>query len=170
MMPRPRLILAAASVALTLVVVATGVALGPDQFRRWLVFSGVLAVVTSIQSVASDQRDLTAALLLSTPPVVALLADGSPTWLIGPLAVLLLIAAELSALSWDARGVRGGSSLTHAQRQRLLDIAPLALLGFAGSVVVGAAAMVAVPGGTLAVGLAAIALAVLGRTVFRRAG
>lgn len=165
---RPRLLLAVASVAIILLVVATGAALGPLDIRRWLVFSALLAVIGAIQSVASDQGDLTAALLLSLVPVTALLADGSPSWLIVPLGVLLLVAADLSALSWDCQG---RERMTAVQRQRLRDIAPPALLALAGSLaVVGVAAAPASGGalvGTVAAAAAAVALAAIGRLVFR---
>jgi hypothetical protein len=112
---RPRLVLAASSVALFAAVAVLAVLAAP--WRVWLAASAGLALIAALQSVTADPRDLATALLLSLPPVLALLADAAPTWLVGPLAVLLLVAGELGAMSLDCQGA---THLTAAARARLL--------------------------------------------------
>jgi hypothetical protein len=166
-MRRPRLVLAAASVALFAAVAVLAVPAAPTSWRIWLAGSAGLALIAALQSVAADPRDVAAALLLSLPPVLALLAHGSPTWLVGPLAVLLLVASEMGALSWDCQGAVG---LTPAARARLLGIAPLAGLGLLGALLVGIVARVPIPATGLALAAAAAAAAMGAHFLFRRPG
>lgn len=100
-MRQPRRILAFASWAIIAVVLGAATALGPRDERVWLLFCGVLALAAALQSATSDPAALAPSLLLSLPPVVALVADGSPTWMIAPLGTALLMAGELNALSWE---------------------------------------------------------------------
>lgn len=161
----PRVVLAFGSVTIIGTVAAVAVMAGPEASRRWMLLCGGLALVAALQSVTSEQRDLAPALLLSLPPLVALVLYGSPTWLIAPLAVLLLVAGELNALSWECRTT--GSTGTMIPR-RLLQMAELTALGLGGSVVVYAVGRSSVLDGTGAVVLAAIAVAALGYVVLRR--
>lgn len=134
MTTRPRVLLAAASVAITVFVVGAAALLGPSGARPWLVADVVIVAIVAVQSAGSDPRDLNAALLLSLPPVAALLAEGSPTWLIGPLATLLLVASELNALSWACERA---APMTGVQRGRLRDVARLGALAFVASLAAG---------------------------------
>lgn len=161
----PRLILASCSVAIVLLVVTTATALGPDGARPWLLVSGSIAVITAIQAAASDPADLAPALLFSLPPVIALLADGSPTWLVGPLGACLLLAGELSALSWESQGTR---PLSAVRQHRLRGTAQLVSLGLIASLGVAMVGRIPSPGGTVAVVVSAAALAALARVLFRR--
>lgn len=160
-----RVALACCSVAIIAAVVVVAAALGPDDSRPWLLFCGLLAVAAALQSVVSEPRDLAPALLFSLPPVVALLAEGSPTWLIGPLGVALLVAGELNALSWKSQAA--GSS-DAARPGRLLDVGQLAALGLGGSAAIAALGRISVLEGTAAVVAAAAAIATVGFIVFRR--
>lgn len=159
----PRILVASASVGLILTVAVTGIALAPEGAERWLFLSALVAVIAAIQGVATDPADLAAALLFSLPPVLALLTEGSPTWLIGPLGALLLLAAELSALSWECQG---DNPLTTLTGRRLIGIAGLALVGLVAALVVGSVAPRVSLGGTAAVAVAAVALAAIGGAVF----
>lgn len=160
-----RIVAASGSVAIVAGVVVVAAALGPDDSRAWLLFCGLLATAAALQGVLSDPRDLAPALLLSLPPVVALASDGSPTWLIGPLATALLVAGELIALSWESRGTGPTSSLGP---RRLLEIGQLAALALAAALAVRVIPPVPVLGGAAAVAVAAAAIAALGILVFRR--
>lgn len=165
MMLRPRLILASCSVAIIVLVVTTGAALGPESVRTWLLLSAGLAVITAVQAAASDSADLAPALLFSLPPVIALLADGSTTWLIGPLGAALLVAAELNALGWESHGT---GPLSAMRSHRLRSMGQLAALGLAASLLVALVGRAPSPPGTVAAVVAAMALAALGGVVFRR--
>jgi hypothetical protein len=163
----PRTALAAGSVAIIAAVNVTGMALGPSQMHMQLflaIFTAV-AIVVSVQSVTWDPAILLTALLLSLPAVIALLADGSPTWLIGPLAALLLVAAELNALSWKLHGAK---SVDAAARRRVLEIGTLGGLGLLAALAVGLVAAGPSLAGVAAVLTAATALAALGYVVFGR--
>ena len=155
--------LAAASVAMLALVVTVAVVAGPEHGRLWLILVGGLAVVVAVQSVFSEPGDLILALVLSLLPVVALSAEGSPTWLMGPLGVLLFVSGELNALSWTCRGPTG---LSNVQRRRLLGVAPVALLALGGALAVSAVPPLPVFAGTLAVGLAGVLLASVGWALF----
>ncbi len=160
-----RWVLASASLALFVGVLLLAVVHGPREARLLLLAFAALAGGAAVQSLTSEPRDLIPALVLALPPVMALAAPGSPTWLIGPLAVLLLLAGELNALSWDCRGPFPMSAV---QRHRLLDTGVLVLLGLVGVLVVEAVVVGGVAGGRIAVALAALALGSLGLVMFQR--
>lgn len=160
-----RLLIASAAVAVLVGVVATAVALGPEDIRKWLLLSGLVAGVAAVQGVGSDPADLAPALVFSLPPVLALLVDGSPTWLIGPLGALLLLSAELGALSWDCQRE---APLNTIRRRRLRRVAVLAALGLGAALVVPAVALAPLSGGTAALVIAALAFAAVGPVLFRR--
>ena len=164
-MTTTRVLLGAWSVAIIAVVVFTASAVGPEGMRLWLLLCSVVAVGAALQSVALDPPDLTTALLFSLGPLIGLLADGSPAWLIGPFAALLLLAAELNALSWACQAE---GSMTSRQRRRLLNSGRLAALAFVAASIVSAIARTPMAGGTLALILAVALLAVLGRSLFPR--
>lgn len=159
------LVPAAGSVAILAAAGLTAVAVGPSDSRLWLAFCVVFAVATAVQAVASEPRELTAALLFSLPPVISLVAEGSPTWLVGPLGVSLLLAGELNALSWDFRGRGVGGAVPV---RRLERVGLLTALAFAAVLTVAAASEISILGGTTAFALAAVALTVLGEVLFRR--
>jgi hypothetical protein len=165
--PAARWVLAAASLALFGGVLILAVSLGPPEAGFLPLAFAVLAGAAVVQSLTSEPRDLIPALVLALLPVIALAAPASPTWLIGPLAVLLLLAAELNALSWDCRGP---FPMSAAQRRRLVDIGVLVLLALGGVLVVEAVVAGGVAGGRIAAGLAALALAGLGLLMFQEGG
>jgi hypothetical protein len=163
-MSRPRRLLAASSVALFAAVAVLAVLAGPAAWRGWLVASAGLALIAALQSVAADPRDLAPALLLTLLPVLGLMADGAPTWLVAPLAVLLLTASELGALSWDCRGA---ATMTPAARAQLLAIAPLAGIGLLAALLAGLVARLPVPAAGIALAGAAAAAAAAAHLLFR---
>jgi hypothetical protein len=165
--PSPRWTLALASLLIFGGVLVLAVALGPREGRILLLAFSLLAGGAAVQSVTSEARDLIPALVLALPPVMALAAPGSPTWLIGPLAVLLFVAAELNALGWECRGP---FPMSFAQRRRLLDSLGLALIAFGGCLAVEAVVAGGVAGGRLAVTAAALVLGALGLVVFADEG
>jgi hypothetical protein len=139
-MSRPRLVLASASLGFLLLVMLMAIDLGPDRARPWLMISSGVALIAAVQSVASDPRDLTLALVLCMPSVLALLAEGSPTWLIGPLGALLLLAGELNALSWDCHGVAELNPVTRRRLSRAGWLSGFALVAAVGVAFVAGAA------------------------------
>lgn len=161
----PRIVLGSASIAAFAAAVFIAAPLGPAGARRWLIASAVVAVIAAVQTVASDPRDLKTALLLGLPPVIALLAEGAPTWLIAPLGVLLLVAAETGTMSWACQDAE---RLTAVQRRHLATLAGLGTVGL----LAGLAVVLAVPrlpgAGTVPLLLAAAGLAGLGLLLFRR--
>jgi len=167
MRPTARVVLASASVALITGVVWLAVVLGPSQGRLLLIGCGVLAVATAVQSVTATPEDLTLAVLFTLLPLLALLEEGSPTWMIGLLGVVLFLAAELNALSWDARGP---FSFTTAQRRRLVDSLILTAVGSSGVLIVRLGEDGPFPTGTWAVVLAGITLGALAHVVFKGPG
>lgn len=158
-------VLGASSVAIVAAVGLSATRVSTSDPKVWLYFCVALAVATAFQSVTSEPRDLTPALLFSVPPVMALVAEGSPTWLIGPLGVLLLLAGELSALSWEFQGEDRPGPVTV---RRLGRTALLVALALAASVTVDVASRLPILEGTPAFMMAAAALAGIGLVVFRR--
>jgi hypothetical protein len=131
-----------------------------------LVLGGLCAVAAAVHAVIWGPEALTSALLLSLPPLFVLAADGTGSWLIGPLAALLLLAGELNAVGWEFPG-GGASSLL--MRRRVSGAALLAGGGAAASVAVLAAAGLGPSlSGLAALIAAAGALAALGWVIFGR--
>lgn len=161
----PRTVLGGASVVLIGVVVFGALPFAPPSFRGWLLVSGILAVIAAVQTAASDPRDLKTALLLALPVVIALVADGAPTWLIGPLGVLLLAAAELNALSWECREAERTSDV---QRHRLRSVGGVAALALPASLAIAIVGPGLPDGGPVTLLLAAFVLAGLGFVLLRR--
>lgn len=153
---RRRTMIAAASVAAIATAVVTALYFGPPQHRVWLSVSGILGLAMTFPSLFVDPRDLLPALVFSAAPVMALVSDGAPAWLIAPLAVLLLLGGELNAWCWESDGPRG---LSREGRQRLVRIGQLCAVALAGSLAVVAAAQWAWLDSTVAVTVAASALA-----------
>lgn len=164
-MTTTRVLLGGWSVAIIAVVVFTATAVGPERMRLWLLLCSIIAIGAALQSVALDPPDLTTSLLFSLGPLLGLLADGSPAWLIGPLAALLLLAAELNALSWAGQA-EGSMSARH--RRRLLNSGRLATLACVTAFAVSMIARTPVAGGTLALFLAVALFAALGGALFPR--
>lgn len=162
MKPSGRLVLASASVATFVLAQVLALSVGPDV-GPWLDLCVLFAVATCIEAVAADTRALAAAMLLGLPAVVALVAEGSPTWMMGPLGALLLVSGELNALSWKWVG---GAPPPGLRRRLLVDSASLAGLGLGASLVVSAVAGAAPEGGTLMVAVAAGAFAGVGAMAF----
>jgi hypothetical protein len=162
-MTRPRTVLAAASVVLLLAVLVTALAAGPYLHRPWLAFCGLLALAMALPSITSEPKDFAWVLVFSLPPVAALVARGSPTWLAGPLAALLLVSAELNTLSWEWEP---GGAFDRVRRRRLTEVAWVAGFGLAASLAVLMVARRPVMDGTIAVVAAAGGLAAVGWVVF----
>lgn len=156
MVGRPRTLIAMASVAATAIAVATAISSGPPEHRVWLGVSGLMGLAMTFPSLFVDPRDLLPALVFSAAPVMALVSDGSPGWLIAPLAVLLLVAGELNACYWQSAGPAG---LRGYGLRRLTRIAQLSAITLVGSLAVAAAARAEWLDSTLAVGVASAALA-----------
>lgn len=153
---RSRAALATASVCAVAAVVIVSLALGPRANRGWQLLPGLVAVALSISSVVAEPRELLGAMVFGAGPVMGLAAAGSPSWLIGPLAVLLLVGGELNALSWE---VGGGESAQSDGSRRIVNILRLAGLGLVASLAVGVAARLPLLDGFVAVGMGAAALA-----------
>jgi hypothetical protein len=151
-----------ASIGAFSLAVVTSLALGPSEARLYLLVPGLVAIGMSVSSVVADPRELLAALVFGAMPLMALVADGTSSWFIGPLAVLLLIGAELNAWRWE---LGGAESVTPDARRRLSSILRLAAICVVASLGVGAAARATLFSGLTAVALAAAALAALGRTI-----
>ncbi len=155
--------LAAASVSALAGAVLIALAAGTSPHRVWLGISGLLGVALTFPSLVTDPRDLLPALVFCVPPVIALAGDPGTTWLIGPLAVLLLVGAELGAASWEAEGKRASRG---AGVQRTRRIGQLAALSLVGAVAVTFAARLVWLESTVAVVVAAGALAGLAGVTF----
>jgi hypothetical protein len=162
---RARIVVAASSVAIIAAVNLLAAASGPPALELWLRIIAVVATAAAVQSAAWDRTDLLLALLLSMPALAALTAETSPTWLIGPLSALLLVAAELNALSWQ---LQGPEPLDAARRRTLLRIGVLGVLALGAAAIVTAAGALPVPPGMAAVMLAAAAFALLGARLLDR--
>lgn len=159
-----RLVLRVLSVACFCVAVLTALTFVPRVVRGWLVVSGGVGIAMSVSSAVANPRELTVALLASLAPVLGLVSDGSPSWLIGPLAVALLVGAELNSWSWSAPAVKVHPESVRARGRGLVV---LALGGLALSLSVSAAARFAVPGQAAAVVVSSLVLAGLGWLLFR---
>jgi hypothetical protein len=153
----PRVLVAAASVGAIAAAVVLSLALGPRETGSLLAVPGVAAIALSVSSVVAEPRELLAALFLATAPTMALVHPEASSWMIGPIAVLLLLGAELNAWSWEL-----GGSEPIEWRRRLVSIVQLAAMGLAASLVVGIAARAVWLNGLVAVGVAAAAIAALG--------
>ena len=163
----PRVLLSIGSVGAIAGAAGAGALLAPAPLFWWLLLCAFFATVAAFHGVTSNPRDLAAALFLALPPVAALAAEGSPAWLIGPLAALLLLGGELCALAWTCEGSR---PLNDVQRRRLRASLGLALGAAGAGLAVGVLGGVALPGGTVALVGAAIVAAALARRVFGVAG
>lgn len=164
----PRALVAAASVGAIAAAVALSLALGPQEIRALLTVPGVAAIALSVSSVVAEPRELLAALVLAALPTVGLAHEDASSWMIGPLAVLLLLGGELNAWSWEL----GGREPIEWGR-RLASVAQLAAMGMGASMAVSVAARAALLSGLAAVGVAAAATAALGWTILpgaRRGG
>lgn len=156
---RRRTVIATASVAAIATAVVTALHFGPPQHRVWLSVLGILGLAMAFPSLFVDPRDLLPALVFSAAPVMALVSDGAPAWLIAPLAVLLLLGGELNAHCWELDGPK---SLAPEGRQRLVRIGQLCAVALVGSLAVAVTAQRAWLDSTLAVAVAASALVGLG--------
>lgn len=163
---RAGILLASCAVTIFAAVNVAAATLGPAAARPLLLLFTVAAVGVAAQTAALEFAALRWALLFSMPPVIALVAEGSPTWLIGPLATLLFVASELCALSWE---IRGAGSSAPIPWDRLRIVGQLGALGLVASLAVEGIASGPVLGGTLAVVLGGIALVGLALAVFGRA-
>jgi hypothetical protein len=164
---RPAVLLASMSVAIFAIVNAAAATLGPAAARILLLAFAIAAVGVAVQTVALELAALKWALLFSMPPVISLITGDSPTWLIGPLGALLLIASELCALSWD---IRGAELSTAIPWDRLRSIGVLGALGLVASLAVGGLASGPILGATLAVALGGVALGGVALAVFGQTG
>lgn len=165
MMNSPRIVLAAATLGIIAVVNLTAASFGPADSRWLLLLSGFFAIGAAFQSVAWEPSDLLPALLFSLPPVMSLVADGSPAWLIAILGALLLAAAELHALGWECDGVGPSGAAT---RRRFRTIAELTLAGAAAGALVLAFGTIPLFAGVAAVVTGGVAIALISLLLFRR--
>jgi hypothetical protein len=160
-----RRVLALTTVGLVGGVSLVAASLNPPGTRSWLVVCGLLGAGMAVQAVSSEPRDLIPALLFALVPVVGLVSDGSPWWLGPPLACLILLAGELSVLTWEnPAGMADDGSLT----SRLREAGLLAVVGLGTAIGLGAFGATGLLGGTRAVlagsvGLVGVAWAALPR-------
>jgi hypothetical protein len=166
MTARPRSIVAGSSVALFAIVNFAAANRGVEDGRSWLLLCAVLATAAALQSIAWEPADLLAALTLSLVPMVGLVAADGSVMLVGSLAILLLIAAELNVLAWEMDGIGPRGPVLG---RRLVSLGRLALLAFAA--ITATALVTAAPpalAGIVAVIVASAAVILLGPLVFRR--
>jgi hypothetical protein len=156
-------ILGSLSVALFLVAGVVAVPLGPAGSRFVLLICAILAVLMAVQAAIAEPRDLGWALILGLVPIVALVSDGSPSGLVVPLGVLLFLACELNALRWRVGPPALGRRPT---RQQIRGVVRLSVFGTVGAGITLWAAAITPPATTMAVALAALALAGAGAAVF----
>lgn len=165
MTQRIRMLLALAAVGLVAGVALVAAVLNPPGTRSWLVVCAALAAAMAVQAVSSEPRDLIPALLFALIPVIGLASEGSPWWLGPPFAALLLIAGELSALTWEGpvRMSEDGSFTT-----RLWEAGIVGGLGLGVAVVLGAFGATSLTGGTWSVLLGSAGLVAVASVVFPR--
>lgn len=167
-MTGPRGILAAGSLACVLAANGLALAFGPANGRPLFAICAVLALAAAVFGVLARNDRFGLALLASAPPVLGLLATDR-TWLLGPLGVLLLAAAELCAWSWEQRGA-GTDPVLPARR--VLRSAVLCGVGLVASLLCYALGAAHPLAGTVSVFAAALGTAaiawVLARTATRR--
>ncbi|BCJ36432.1 hypothetical protein Athai_39350 [Actinocatenispora thailandica] len=167
-MTGPRLLLAAGSLGCVIVVNAVALALGPANARPIFACCAVLALAAAVFGLLARDDRFGLTLLASAPPVLGLLATDR-TWLLGPLGVLLFVAAELGAWSWEQRGA--GTDPAPPAR-RVLRSAALGGIGLVVSLLCYAVGAVHPLAGTAAVFAAALGTAavawVLARAATRR--
>ncbi|GMV05882.1 MAG: hypothetical protein AMXMBFR53_21590 [Gemmatimonadota bacterium] len=163
MNPRIRTVLAVATVGSVGGVALVAAALNPPGARSWLLVCAVVATAMAAQAVTSEPRDLIPALVLGLLPVAGLASAGTAAWLAAPFAVLLLLAGELSVLTWEdpARLWEDGSLVV-----RLREAGILGALGLGVAIVVGALGAVDLPGGTWAVVAGSVGLMGVAALVF----
>lgn len=156
------------SALLIALVNAVAVAAGPvGDAHLALLACGLAAAAVGLQSAFWDSDTLGLALLLSVPPIVPLVASEVGQWLIGPMGALLLVAAELNLLGWEAR--RRGPSW-RGMGSRATQIGMLGGAGMGASLAVAAVGLGSPVGGLAALLVAAAALAILARVLFGRGG
>ena len=163
---RRHLVSATSVLAITVAVLAA-LAWGPRAYRAYLAVSGVVAIAMAVSSVVADPRELLAALLFAAPPVMSLTVEGSPTWAIGPLAVLLLVGGELNTWSWEL----GRADLdTAVVRRRAGNVVRLAVAALGASMAITALTQLSLLTATAALLAAAGALLGLGVVVLPSRG
>ncbi len=143
------------------------IALSPAGTTSYLVIASVASAAFAIQAAISEPKDLLLALLLCLAPVLALVGEPSPSWLVGPLAAVLLLGAELNVLGW--------ASLEDApedpiRARRLADAMRLVGLGAVGGLALSALTEVWRGAGVFVFLFAAGAVAALGWVVFPGSG
>jgi hypothetical protein len=165
MRTRIRTALMVATVVLVAGVAFVAAALNPPGTRAWLAVCAILATVTAVQAASSEPQDLIPALLFALTPVVGLVSKGAPSWLGPPFAALLLLAAELNALSWEGptRMLLDGALTT-----RLREAGLVAMLGLGLGGLLGAIAGITFHGGTWEVGVGSAGLVGVASIVFPR--
>ncbi len=162
-MSRTRVLFGWGSVVLVILVVGIALTASPTGVRWWLAVVGVVGVLMAVPAAFSDPRELTPALVLSLAPVAVLLFGDATSWLVPPLASLLLVAAELNAMGWAGQGTR-----VDAVPRRLAQAGMLGVLGLAGAAVVLALGQRSWLSGTVAVLVAAAAVSGVGALVLSR--
>jgi len=155
----PRYVLQMASVCAVAAAVFVAIANGTQPASTWLLFPGLTAIALSVSSAVADPRELLPALVLGAAPVMGLAHPAAPHWLIGPLAVLLFVAGELNAWSWE---LVGHDPTGRDDRRRLMGIARSATTGLVAAFVLSLVARSTLLDGLAAVALASVALAGVG--------
>jgi hypothetical protein len=150
-------LVAAASVGAIAAAVVLSLTLGPRETGSLLAVPGIAAVAFAISSVVAEPRELLATLFLAAVPTMALVHPDASSRMIGPIAALLLLGAELNAWSWDL-----GGSEPIEWRRRLVSIVQLSATGLAASLAVSVAARAPWLNGLAAVAVAAAVIAALG--------
>lgn len=157
-------LLARASVVLMLGAMVTATVHSPPGARVYLTVVAFGTAAFVIQSAVSEPRDLLVAALLCLAPVVSLVGEGSPGWLVAPLTVLILVGAELNALAWSSQG---DEELDAVGRARLAGLPRLAVLGLGAALLVDLVGTLWTTGFALIFLLAVAALGGVGRLLFR---
>lgn len=162
----PRVALAAGSLACVVAANTIGVVLGPAQPRPLIAVCALFAAGAALFALLSREDRVGLALAASLPAVLALMA-ADEAWLVGPLGVLLLGAAELCAWSWEQRGAGPDARLPV---RRIARSAVLCGIGLVVSLLCYALGRLHPWSGTLAVFVAAVGVAVVVWVVTRAAG
>lgn len=165
LLPADRTAMALSATAVALFVVAGAVAAFLAPREAWLLVlpCAALAVPVALQAATVDPDELRWALLLVMVPIFVLASDGRAPVVVVALGLALFAACEIMALRWRlAPTIPGTAPLL----QQLGDAARLTLFGALGAGFVLGVSALALPGTTLLVGMAALALAAAGAMVF----
>lgn len=162
MTPPPRTLVATLSVVTIFSTTFVAWSLTPAEPKFYLGICLLVVGGTAISSVVAEPRELSIAVIFAAMPIMALAGSGAPSWAMGPLAVGLLVGAELNAWSWEL----GAESDRHARRRRGASIALLGLGTLVASIGIATASLRAVGSGLAALLVSTGALVAVARVVF----